>query len=167
MTEDYSAELDPNHEHAAGWRAWSTLKLFLEEDSWYPQRIDDKPAFRLYYSGSNVDMRCIALIKLEMQQLIMYAYAPIKVSEEQRALAAEYIIRANYGLHVGNFELDYNDGEIRFKSSLDFEDETLTFTWIRNTLYAAVHLLNRYFPGLMMVLYGEKTPAEAITIIEN
>ncbi len=166
MEQPYQPELDPTHEHAAGWSAWSTLKLFLEEDGWFPQRIEDRPAFRVYYHGTNVDLRCIALIKLEAQQLIMYSYAPTKVPEEQRPAAAEYLTRANYGLHVGNFELDFSDGEVRFKSSIDFEDETLTFTWIRNTVYPAVQLMNRYFPGLMMVIYGEKTPAEAIQIIE-
>ncbi|MFD3165270.1 YbjN domain-containing protein [Herpetosiphon sp. NSE202] len=164
---EYAPELDPEHEQAAGWRGFSTLGLFLEEDGWYPQRVDDRPAYRMHYQGANVDIRCLAQIKLEQEQLLIYAYAPMKVPEDKRSLVAEYLVRANYGLHIGNFELDFNDGEVRFKSSLDFEDETLTFIWIRNTIYPSVHLMNRYFPGMMMVMYGEKTPAEAITVIEQ
>jgi hypothetical protein len=164
---EYRPEFDPEHEHAAGWRAWTTLGLFLEEDGWFPQRIPDRSAYRMYYQGSNSDLRCIAQIKLEAQQLVMYAYSPSKVAEDMRPVAAEYLTRANYGLHIGNFELDWNDGEVRFKSGIDFEDEILTFNWIRNTVYPAVHLMNRYFPGLMMVIYGSKTPAEAIEIIEK
>ncbi len=164
---DYRPELDPNHEQAAGWRAFSTVGLFLEEDGWFPQRIDDRPAYRIQYHGSNVDIRCIAQIKLEAEQLVMYAYAPTKVPEESRQIAAEYLTRANYGLQIGNFELDFSDGEVRFKSGLDFEDEILTFSWIRNTIYPAVHLMNRYFPGLMMVIYGAKTPTEAIESVEK
>ncbi len=164
---DYRPEFDPEHEHAAGWRGFSTLGLYLEEDGWYPQRIADHPAYRVNYQGNNVDIRCVVQVKLQQQQLIMYAYAPIKVAEDQRAVVAEYLTRANYGLHVGNFELDYNDGEVRFKSSIDFEDETLTFSWVRNTIYPAVHLMNRYFPGLMRVVYGAVSPAEAIAGIEE
>jgi hypothetical protein len=164
---DYVPELDPNHEQAAGWRAFSTVGLFLEEDGWFPQRIDDRPAYRIQYHGSNVDIRCIVQIKLEAEQLVMYAYAPTKAPEASRQIVADFLTRANYGLHIGNFELDFNDGEVRFKSGIDFEDEILTFNWIRNTIYPAVNLMNRYFPGLMMVIYGDKTPAEAIEVVEK
>lgn len=164
---DYRPELDPEHEHAAGWRGFTTLGLYLEEDGWYPQRIGDNPAYRMNYQGQNVDIRCVAQVKLPQQQLLMYSYAPVKIDEAQRSAVAEYLTRANYGLHVGNFELDFSDGEVRFKSSLDFEDETLTFTWLRNTIYPAVHLMNRYFPGLMRVIYGDMNPAEAIASVED
>ena len=163
----YLPELDPDHEHAASWRAWNTLKQFLEDDNWFPERIKDRPAFRMYYQGTNTDLRCVAQIKLEGQQLVIYSFSPVRVPEDRRILAAEYLTRANYGLHVANFEMDFNDGEVRCKGSLDFEDEALSFVWIRNTIYPSVRLLDRYFPGLMKVIYGEKTPADAITEIEG
>ena len=81
--------------------------------------------------------------------------------------AAEFIARANYGLRIGNFELDFNDGEIRYKSSLDFEGAELTPSLIRNTIYPAVQTLDRYLPGLMKVMYGAATSQDAIAEIEN
>ena len=63
--------------------------------------------------------------------------------------------------------MDFNDGEIRYKSSLDFEDETLTPQLIKLAVYPAVQTLDRYLPGLMAVIYGGKTPAEAVAEIEG
>lgn len=160
-------ELDPSHEHAAGWRAWNTLSQFLEDDGWHPIRITERPAYRMFYTGKNVDVRCIATVRIEAQQLVIYAYAPLKVPEEQRMRSVEYLTRANYGLNVGNFEFDFNDGEVRFKNGIDFEDEDLTYNWIRNTIYPAVRLMDFYFPGLMMVVFGGHEPAEAIKLLES
>lgn len=167
MDSSYLPELDPDHEHAASWRAWNTLQQFLHDDEWKPERINDHPAFRVFYQGTNVHLRCVAQIKLETQQLVIYAYYPIHVGQEQRMAAAEYLTRANYGLNVANFEFDFNDGEVRCKCSLDFEDETLSYPWVRNTIYPATRIADRYFPGLMKVIYGSATPEEAIKEIES
>ena len=47
-----------------------------------------------------------------------YHIVPVKVPVEKRAAVCEFITRANYGLTLGNFELDMNDGEIRYKVTL-------------------------------------------------
>ena len=60
---------------------------------------------------------------------------------------AELLTRANYGIRIGNFERDYSDGEIRDKSSLDFECQSLTPTLIRNSIYPAVQTMDYYLPG--------------------
>jgi hypothetical protein len=154
-----------DHENAM--RAFNTLGQFLQEDNWYPQQVNDQPMFRMYYQGKHGDIRCYAQIKLETDHLIVYALAPIKVPEETRHAVAEFITRANYGLYIGNFEMDFEDGEVRFKSSLDFEGEALSALYIRNTIYPAVHLMNRYLPGLLKVVYGGKEPLEAIREVES
>ena len=96
-----------------------------------------------------------------------YTVAPVKVPEEVRSDVAEYLTRANYGLRIGNFELDYRDGEVRYKTSLDFEGAELLPPLIRNTVYPSVNTMDRYMPGLMSVIYGGKTPFEAIEDIEG
>jgi len=37
----------------------------------------------------------------------------------------EFLTRANYGLNIGNFEMDFQDGEIRFKTAIDVEEVIL------------------------------------------
>jgi len=80
---------------------------------------------------------------------------------------AELLTRANYGIRIGNFEMAYSDGEIRDKSSFDFESQSLTPTLIRNSIYPAVHTMDYYLPGLMRVVFGGATPLEAIEEIES
>lgn len=84
-----------------------------------------------------------------------------------RPSIAEFIARANYGLRIGNFDLDYADGEARFKTSLDFEGEPLTYNFIKHAVYPAVQTMDNYLPGLMKVAFGAETPVEAIQEIEG
>jgi len=156
-----------NDDVANGLHAFKTLTAFLESDGWYPQQLDDKTVHRVYFAGENGELRCYAQIRVDLEQFLFYVIAPVKAPEEVRATVVEYITRANYGLRIGNFEMDYNDGEVRYKSSLDFEGETLTQILIKNTIYPAVQTMDLYMPGLLGVMYGNKTPAEAIQETEG
>ena len=154
-------------QHVNGWRAFGTLTEFLRDDGWHPQRLDNKSILRVYFSGDHGDVRCYAQVRVDLEQFLFYVIAPIKAPQDVRPAVAEYITRANFGLRIGNFELDYGDGEVRYKSSLDFEHETLTPTLIKNAIYPAVHTMDFYMPGLMAVMYGNKSPLEAIEEIEG
>lgn len=158
---------EPRHENRNGLEAFDLLSNYLDEDEWYPRRIEGKYAYSMSYSGKNGDLRCYAIIRVDLEEFLFYAVAPVKVPEEVRTAVSEYLTRANYGLRIGNFELDYSDGEVRYKSSLDFEGQTLTSDLIRNAIYPAVHTMDRYLPGLLRVSFGGATPHEAIEEVEG
>ncbi len=147
-------------------QAFTNLGQFLEADGWHPKQLEGKHIYRMGFSGKNGELTCYAQIRPDLQQFIFYAIVPVKVEEAARLKVAEFITRVNYGVRIGNFEMDFNDGEIRYKSSLDFEGETLTPKLIKNTLYPAVMTTDEYLPGLMSVMYGEKSPQEAVEQIE-
>lgn len=163
----HEPDFDPEREHSNGARAFAALVQYLEDDGWHPQKLSDRDIYRMSFQGKNGLFQCYAQVRIEAEQLLCYAQAPVKVPEEQRTNVAEYLTRANYGMYIGNFELDYNDGEVRFKSSLDFEGEQLTANLIRNTIYPSVRLMDTYLPGLMKVVYGGANPKLAIEEIEQ
>ncbi len=146
---------------------FATLGQFLDQDGWYPQELEGRTIYRVFFNGKNGELRCYAQIHHALEHFLFYAVAPVKAPLESRPAVAEFITRANYGMRIGNFEMDYSDGEVRFKSSLDFEGEILTHNWIRNAIYPAVQTLDRYLNGLMAVIYGGKAPADAIAEVEG
>ncbi len=158
---------DPKPENRNGLQAFELLSSYLDDDEWFPRRIEGKYAYSMSYSGKNGDLRCYAIVRVDLEEFLFYAVAPVKVPEEVRMSIAEYLTRANYGLRIGNFELDYSDGEVRYKSSLDFEGQILTADLIRNAIYPAVHTMDRYLPGLLRVSFGGATPHEAIEEVEG
>jgi hypothetical protein len=157
----------PTEETTTGQQAFETLGQFLEEDGWNPQQMEERTIYRVGFSGENAQFPCYAQVLVDKEQFLFYAMAPIKAPEEARPAVAEFITRANYGMRIGNFEMDFSDGEVRYKSSLDFEGDELTSELIRHAIYPAVLMMDRYMPGLMGVIHGGKAPADAIAEIEG
>jgi len=148
-------------------RAHEALGQFLQDDEWYPQPLERVHAYRVGYVGTNGQVTCFAQIEPDLEQFIFYVLCPMKADEQARPAVAEYITRANFGLRIGNLELDYEDGEVRYKSSIDFEDGELTPQLMRNAIYSAVRTMDRYLGGLFAVMYGGKSAPEAIQEIEG
>ena len=158
---------DSEKENENGLRAYESLGNFLINDEWHPKPVDGRYAYRSFLTGDFGELRCEALIRVELEQFAFYIHLGTNVPPARRAAAAEFLTRANYGLPLGNFEMDYSDGEVRFKSSIDFEGEMLTDTLIHNVLYPANSAATTYFPGLLKVVFGDANPADAIAEIES
>lgn len=146
---------------------FEAMESFFIEDDWEFQRMENMPVISMGFSGKNGKWTCYAQARESQQQFVFYSVLPINVPDDKRADMAEFIIRANYGMIVGNFEMDYSDGEVRYKTSIDVEGAELLPALVRQLVYANVIITDRYLPGVMSVIYGGKTPVEAIIDIES
>lgn len=140
---------------------------FLEADDWPFSLIEGRPVYKTGFEGKNGQFTCYAQERTEQQQFVFYSIFPVRAPENKLADVAEFITRANYGMIIGNFELDYADGEIRYKTSVDVEDVELAEPLIRHLIYANVLTLDKYFPGLMRLLYAGISPADAVAEVEE
>jgi hypothetical protein len=91
----------------------------------------------------------------------------VNAPPDRRQAITEFLTRANSGLLIGNFEINLDDGEICYKTSLDVSDAELSPALVKNVVYMNVLMMDRYLPGIMAVLYGEVSPAEALARIEG
>jgi hypothetical protein len=164
---EHDAEMDAEGGTAAGARSFEAVGKFMEADGWHPQRLDDNYVYRAYFVGYNGEVTCFAQVRVDLEQFIFYVVMPVRAPANMRLAVAEYITRANYGLRIGNFEMDFDDGEVRYKSSIDFEGVELTPGLIRNAIYPAVQTMDRYLPGVLSVVFGGKSAEEAIDAIES
>ncbi len=140
---------------------------FFDQDDWSYVKIEDNTALRLAFEGDTGRWNCYAKAREEQKQFAFYSICPFKVPEDKRLTIAEFITRANYGMINGNFELDFNDGEIRYKTSIDVDGDKLSFAIIKNLVYANVTMMDEYLPGIIAVIEGDVSPIEAIRAIEQ
>jgi hypothetical protein len=148
-------------------RILDAVRQFLEEDDWPYTLMEERLVYKTGFEGKNSQFTCYAQERAEQQQFVFYSIFPVRVPDNKLADVSEFITRANYGMIIGNFELDYGDGEIRYKTSVDVEDVDLVEPLVRHLMYANVLTMDKYFPGLMRVLYAGISPAEAIGEIET
>ncbi len=160
----FDAPLQLANENSA--KALETLRQTLEKEGWRPERFPDRPIYRLDFSIPQGILITYAQIRDDVQQFSFYVLAPFQTPDHRRVAMAEFLTRVNYGLWIGNFELDFGDGEIRYKSSIDFEGTQLNTELIRNAVYPALDTMRTYLPGLIEVIKGQ-TPLEAFLEIDG
>jgi len=120
---------------------------FFREDDWAYLSAKDGTLV-IPFAGENGRFTCYATSRENLDQFLFYAAVDEATPASRRAVMAEFVCRANYGMIIGNFELDMDDGEIRYKASADVEDVGLQPTMIRNLVYAACLTLDNYLPAI-------------------
>ncbi len=148
-------------------RILDTARQFLEKDDWPVSMVEGRTVVKTGFEGKNGQFTCYAQERKEQEQFVFYSIFPVRTPENKFSEVAEFITRANYGMIIGNFELDYGDGEIRYKTSVDVEDTDFNEPLVRHMAYANVLTMDKYFPGLMRVLYAGINPVSAIEEVEG
>lgn len=138
---------------------------FFSQDEWSFTSNNEDKAILMSFQGENGTWNCYAQVNEE--QLIFYSIYPRIAEGRQRSSVAEFITRANSGIVSGNFEMDYEDGTIRYKTGIDIDGEELTLDIIMRLVYTNVVMMDKYLPGLIAVMEEEKFPIEAIAKIEE
>ena len=140
---------------------------FFTEDNWNFHHEAEGSTIRLRFQGDQHVWDCAALVLEEQDQLVFYSVCPVNTPEPLRHSVGEYLTRVNWGLAVGNFELDLEDGQARFKTSIDVEGDRLSFALVRRLVYTNVLTMNRYLPGLLNVIAGRASPRQALAEVEG
>lgn len=108
------------------------------------------------------------IIDIQDDMVVSYAILPNQVPEEKRAVVGEYLHRANYGVQRGNFEMDFNDGEVRYKLAADIYDpRTITNKLVDLLILIPCLMFKRYGEGVMKLIYGDGIPEKLIAEIEG
>ena len=113
-------------------------------------------------SVENAKYRLLISISEERQQILVLVRSFTNVPKDRRSAVAEYFTRANYCTRIGNFEMDYRDGEVEYRGSLDLKNTELVPDMLMRLIHLTTLTMDHYFPGLMDVIYGGKSPADAI-----
>jgi hypothetical protein len=144
-----------------------TVASFFEANSWPFNRAEDESVLMTGYQGESGKWPCFAWTHEEQKQFVFYSVCPVSAPEAKRSAVAEFITRANFEMIIGNFELDFEDGEIRFKTSIDVQEDRLTIALVQQMVIANVVMMDRYLSGLLQVISSDVAPKDALAAIER
>ena len=142
---------------------YAELIEYLETAGLTYQQLADRTTVHFGIALENGQYDCYADVLEENSQLVVYSIAPVKVPPNKRNLVAEFMVRINFRLLLGGLELDYSDGEVRYKTSLIYTDDTPPEgALIDRTIRTNLHMMDRFFPGLMAIVYGNAAPEDMV-----
>jgi hypothetical protein len=126
------------------------------------ERQNDANALRIAHHGEDADWSCITEVWEDDRVFACYSVSPLRATPDTMAAAGEFVHLVNVGVLVGNFELDLDDGEIRFKTTVGFGPTPWSDDLARVVLYTNLAAMNMYAGPLLRVVSGADTPAEAL-----
>lgn len=146
-------------------RALDRVQSYLNTLNWQYQFVGDD-AIGATRIGTLGEFNCFIKVDEEDSQVLCYCVIPQKTAPQRRAAMSELLTRANYGLYLGNFEMDFDDGEVRFKTSLAFRGDLLTYPLLAQVIQPCVAAMNQYWQAIVQVNKGTD-PAAAILLAES
>jgi hypothetical protein len=133
---------------------YESLQRFFADEGWAVALLPAQNMLQLRFAGENGEWNCVAQAREETAQFVFYSLFPGFAPENRKLAVAELLTRINYGLVIGNFELNFDDGHIRMKTSIDVEGQGLTSALIRPLVNANLLLMDTYFPPIQRVIDG-------------
>jgi hypothetical protein len=127
---------------------------FLAASGWPFEEPNGRTFARVLIEANAGRWPCIVQWNDEEDQLVVYSLCPHVVPADRRQAMGELVLRASFGLPIGAFELDLDDGELRFRTSIDFEDTVVDPVLVHHAFYINVALMDRHLPAIEAVLGG-------------
>ncbi len=135
---------------------------------WNAKTLQDYPVLTCAVAVPNGTLDVFCHVHAELERILFYVRPQgLEYPAARLPAVAEFLTRANYGLPIGNFELDWDDLEINCKSSVQLPETCLNIELLQAYLLAAVETSNHYLPGLRAVAEGKQSPREAIRALET
>ncbi len=143
------------------------VQAFFTAGHWPMTEVPGHPLLRLGFASAEGSWNCLAHVREAQSEFLFYSVCPFNVPDPRRATMAEFLTRANYGLALGNFEMDFTDGEVRYKTSIDVQEESLTEALLRPIVYANLAMMKTFLPGLVAVADGTASAEEAYQLVRG
>jgi Putative bacterial sensory transduction regulator len=143
--------------------ATRTVRDVLTKAGLDPAPFDNGRGYFVAFQTDGPDVVGLAYV-LDEERFVFYLQAQRPVPEKRRDAVAQFITRANFGLSLGNYEMNYDDGTVRYKTSVDFAGRRLQDWMVKHTVLTNMETVEVYQRWLEKVMDGadpEKAAAEA------
>ncbi len=140
------------------------LESYFAAHGWSHEREDDEIVAKFKGSWTEYELR--AIWREEDGVLQFLALPDIRIAEERRASIYETIGLVNEQLWIGHFELWSSSGILLYRHAAMMSDEedgaTLSLDRAELLVETAIDECERFYPVFQFVLWGGKSPKEAI-----
>lgn len=135
----------------------AVLGYFLSR-GWPITRHESLPIVRMEFAADNAEGTMFVQVFDDRRRVVTYAELPVVVPEKRRMAMAELLIRANSALAIGNFDLNFDDGKVRFRTGIDLGTTELTDELLDPLIQACLVTVGDHAGALSAVIEG--TPAQ-------
>ena len=148
----------------------TAVEKFFEHDGVKHKPFDEHNIASAIYSVDAKFGHATIFFHAYKDKLVLHMIIPINADEKERAKVAEFLLRANYGLKVGGFDFDFDDGEISYRVALYCGDDEFippTYEQIDFAVVVGLMMIEKYGNALVKVMFGLVEPEDAVESAEQ
>jgi hypothetical protein len=138
---------------------------YFQVRGWPISQHESLPIVRMDFATDHAEGTMFVQVFPARRRVVTYAALPDRVPEARRVEVAELLTRANGALAIGNFELNFDDGEIRFRSGIDLGSTSLTDELIDPLVQSCLVSIGDHALAIQAVAAGRQTPQAAIEAV--
>ncbi|MET0307220.1 MAG: YbjN domain-containing protein [Sphingomonas sp.] len=139
------------------------LESYFGAHGWSYEREDDEIVAKVKGSWTQYELR--AIWREDDGVLQFLAFPDVRVPDERRSSVYEAVGLVNEQLWIGHFELWSQSGILLFRHAAMIDtssDAALTLAQAELLVESAIDECERFYPVFQFVLWGGKTPADAL-----
>jgi hypothetical protein len=128
----------------------TTVRNYLNRQDWFYQEKEEK--FSLFIQVMDYQLLCYVHVFEEARQVILHTIFPIKIPKNKFATILTIINKVNCETTIGNFELDTENCDLRYKTSVDVENAEFTVHTFENLLSANFNVSVENYPQIISIV---------------
>lgn len=140
------------------------IKEFLKNQEWQFTQVEGKNVLLFGIGGKNGNFQCIADLIVEDNRLIFFSVCGANTPESKRQDMLQLLNDLNYKLFFGNFEMDLQGGEVRFRTSISFKHFILNQDFIEELIMSNIVTMDKSLPSIVGLMFGEISVQKALEL---
>lgn len=143
---------------------------FLEEDDWDYAINEQETELRLEHNpvdDEKASYKCLGHINEEQETFIFHTKYPAFVPKSKYGSIAELIIRINANCNLGNLTMDFDTGNVSFRTGVDASSAIITPELMSNVILENVNKAELIFPYINGFLKGTNSIAQIMMDLED
>ena len=137
------------------------VEASLRARQWTHRRIADPLAIEVTHDAARIPWKSYAQAKGADRILVYYSLCPETAPPPRHHAVAAYITQASFDILVGGFEMNWEDGEVRCKTSVDLHGAELSEEILQGIFQRNHQAMIQFLPNLLKVIRGEQEAPEA------
>ncbi|GEM_PF-3100882 len=152
-SEEVADELDEWLTVSSDTPLFDCVIAFFESENWPFEQVEGELMVRSLFESEVGTWLCLAEVREDTNQFIFYAIGNRTIPQSKRPNLAELFMRLNYSeLTLGNFELDFEDGEFRYRTGVDCTGIQPDMSLIQTAIERSMSTLEQYLPMILAAL---------------
>lgn len=142
----------------------NVIEEFLKDQNWQFNQAEGKSFFFFGISGKNGNFQCMVDSIADDKQFLFFSICATNTPNDKKLEMLKLLNALNNKLFLGNFEMDIEDGEIRYRTNLSYKHFELNKLMIEDIVMTNIVTMDRCLPSIMALMYSDVSVEEALML---